>query len=157
MNIKQKVRIKLRHMNTDIFSNQILLELINCIFFIYSNEDHPSKRIKAKRYHLLKGFINNYNVIINGKNFYDQPLDSDVKRYKEMRKLTSGQAEDCTTGCLLDYDYIKNQYRLIAATLNRQKELDPDPKAIQEIEFVGQLKKLNKYNNNDESMFVLEF
>ena len=101
--------------------------------------------------------MNNYNVIINGKNFYDQPIDSDVKRYIEIRKVTSGQGEDYITGCLLDYDYVKNQYRLIAANLSRQKELDPDPKAIQQIEFVGQLKKLNKYNNNDESMFVLKF
>ena len=101
--------------------------------------------------------MKNYNVIINGKNFYDQPIDSDVKRYIEIRKVTSGQGEDYITGCLLDYDYVKNQYRLIAANLSRQKELDADPKAIQEIEFVGQLKKLNKYNNNDESMFVLKF
>ena len=45
---------------------------------------------------------------------YDQPIDSDIKRYGEIRKLTTGQAEDYATGCLLDYDYIKNHYRLIA-------------------------------------------
>ena len=42
-------------------------------------------------------------MIINGKNFYDQAIDSDIKRYEEMGKLTKGQGEDYTTGCLLDY------------------------------------------------------
>ena len=79
--------------------------------------------------------------MINGKNFYGQGIDSDLKWYDEIRKLTTGQGEDYTTGCLLDYDYIKNHYRLIAVDLSRQKELDADPKAIQQIEFIGQLKK----------------
>ena len=70
--------------------------------------------------------IKNYNIIINGKNFYDQIIDSDIKRYEEIRKLTTGQGEG-----LLDYDYIKNHYGLIAVDLNRQKKLDANPKAIQ--------------------------
>ena len=70
-------------------------------------------------------------MIINGGNFYDQPIDSDKKRYEEIRKLTAGQGEDNTTGFLLDYDCIKNHYRLIAVDLSRQKEFDVDPKAIQ--------------------------
>ena len=60
-------------------------------------------------------------MIFNGKNFYDQPIDSDIKRYGEIKKLTTGQGEDYTTGYLLDYDYIKNHYRLIAVYLSRQK------------------------------------
>ena len=86
-----------------------------------------------------------YSVIINGKNFYDH-IDSDIKRYKEIRNLTTGQSENYTTGCLLDYDYIKNHYRLIAIDLSRKKELDADPKAIQHKEFVEQLKKSRIYN-----------
>ena len=54
------------------------------------------------------------NVITNGKNFYDQPIDSNIKRYEGIRKLTTGQGDDYTTGCLLDHDYIKNHYRLIS-------------------------------------------
>ena len=49
------------------------------------------------------------------KNFYDKPIDSDIKRYKEITKLTGGQGENYTTGYFLDYEYIKNHYRLIAA------------------------------------------
>ena len=65
-----------------------------------------------------KGIIKNDNVIINWKNFYDQPIDSNIKSYEEIRKLTTGQGEDCTTGYLLDYEYIKNHYRLIAVDLS---------------------------------------
>ena len=46
---------------------------------------------------------------------------TDAKRYEEIRQLTIGQGEDYTTGCLLDYDYIKNHYRLIAIDLSRKK------------------------------------
>ena len=64
------------------------------------------------------------------KNFYDQAIDSDIERCEEIRKLTTEQDEDYTTGCLLDYEYIKNHYRSIAVDLSRQKELDADPNAI---------------------------
>ena len=78
----------------------------------------------------------------------------------EISKLATGQVEDYTTGCFSDYDYIKNYYRLMAIDLSRQKELDTDPKAIQQIEFIGLLKKLDDDGNaidagNDQSMFVL--
>ena len=74
--------------------------------------------------------IKNYNVIINVKNFYDQVVNLDIKRYKEIRKLTTGQGEDYTIECVLDYGYIKSYYKLIAVDLSRQKGLDTDPKAI---------------------------
>ena len=79
-------------------------------------------------------------MIITGKNFSDQPIDSDIKTYEEIRNLTTGQGEDYTTGCLLDYDYVKNHYRFTATNLSRKKELDTDRKVIQQIEIVGQLK-----------------
>ena len=74
-------------------------------------------------------------------------------------KSTTGQAEDYTTEFLLDYEYIKNHYRLMTIDLSRRKELDADPEAIHQIEFAWQLKKLHHdYNatdaGNDQSMFV---
>ena len=70
------------------------------------------------------------------KKNHDQPIDSDVKRYEETRKLTTGKSEDYTTGCLLDYEYTKNHYRLIAIDLRRQKELDADRKVIQKMKLL---------------------
>ena len=53
-------------------------------------------------------------VIINQKNFFNQAINSDIKRYEEIRKLTTGQGEGYTNGCFLDYKYTTNHYRLIA-------------------------------------------
>ena len=94
MNIKQNVRIKIRQRSLDIFSNQILLESIDYLFYFIQIKVLLLKDLK------LKGIIDNYNVIINGKNFYDQAIDSDIKRYKEIRKLITGQDECYNTGCL---------------------------------------------------------
>ena len=81
---------------------------VNRLFvLVYTNQDVASKRFKAKRNYLTKGIIDKYDVNINGKNFYNQPIDSDIKRYEEIKKLTTGQGEDYTTECLLDYDYLK--------------------------------------------------
>ena len=96
-----------------------------------------------------------YNVIINGKKFYDQPIDSYVKQYEEIRKLATGQSEDYTTGCFLGYEYKKTHYRLTADDLSRQKKLDADPKVIQQTEFVGQLKNSDDRDADEaESIFV---
>ena len=112
---------------------------------VYSNQDNNSKRFKAKQYYLEKETIGNYNII-NGKNFYDQAIDWDIKQYEGTRKLTIGQGEDCTTGRLLDYDYIKIHYKLIAVDLKRQKELDADLKTIQQVEFVVHLENSQQCN-----------
>ena len=74
---------------------------------IYSNQDGNSKRYKAKIYYLPKGIIGNCNMM-NRKSFYDQPFDSDIKRYGETNILTTGQGEDYTTVRLLHYSYIRN-------------------------------------------------
>ena len=123
---------------------------------VYSNQDNRSEKIKAKRL-FTKEIIDNYYFIINGKSFHDQAIDSDLKRKKKIRKLTAGQGEDYTTGLLLDYDYIKNHYRLIAMDLNRQKELDSNLKAIQQIASLKSLDDESNAVNADgtQSMIIL--
>ena len=97
-----------------------------------------------------KRYNKKYNFIINRKNCYDKAIDCDIQRYKWVRKLTIGKGKDYTTGCLLDYD------RLIAFDLSRQKELDSDPNANEQIELVGQLKNVDGINSNRaESIFLL--
>ena len=64
------------------------------------------------------------------KTFFDQPINSDLKTYENIRKIASGQGDDYTTGCLLDYSYFKENYRMIATDLSKQQALDADPRAI---------------------------
>ena len=81
--------------------------------------------------------IENYNVLIDRRNFYDQPINNLIKQYDEVRKVSKGHGNDYTTGCLLDYAYFKDNYRLIAIDLSKQKALDADPRAVQQIVFQG--------------------
>ena len=62
-----------------------------------------------------------------------------IKTYKNIRKITIGQRDDYTTGCLLDYSYFKKYYKMIAVDLSKQQALDADPKAIQQINFTANL------------------
>ena len=82
----------------------------------------------------------NYNVLIDGRNFYDQAINDLVKQCDEIRKTAIGQGDHYTTGCLLDYQYFKDHCNLITVDLSKQKELDADSKAIQQIEFYRMLK-----------------
>ena len=91
------------------------------------------------RYFLPRVKIENYNIKIDGRNFYDQPIDDSVKQYDEVRKVSIGQGDDYTTGCLLDFAYFEKKYRLIAADLSKQKALDSDSRAIQQIVFTGKV------------------
>ena len=75
-----------------------------------------------------------------GRNFYDQPINDSIKQYDEIRKISTGQGDDYTTGCLLDFAYFEKNYRLIAADLSKQKALDADSRAIQQIIFTGKIK-----------------
>ena len=81
--------------------------------------------------------IKNYNIEIDGRNFYDQPINDSIKQYDEIRKISTGQGDDYTTGCLLGFAYFENDYRLIAADLSKQKILDAHSRAIQQNIFTG--------------------
>ena len=93
-----------------------------------------------KKYFLPRIKIENYNIEIDGRNFYDQPINDSIKQYDEVRKISTGQGDDYTTGCLLDFAYFEKNYRLIAADLSKQKALDADSRAIRQIIFIGKIK-----------------
>ena len=93
-----------------------------------------------KKYFLPRVTIENYNIKIDGRNFYDQPINDTIKQYKEITKISTGQGDDYMAGCLLNFAYFEKHYRLIAADLNKQKALDADLRAIQQVTFTGKIK-----------------
>ena len=96
---------------------------------------NQATRNGQKKYYLPRIDLKKHNVIIDGRNFYDNPIERDIEKYRELKKVMIGKGEDYTTGSLLDYNYFKDHYELVAVNLSKQKELDADPRAIQQIEF----------------------
>ena len=74
------------------------------------------------------------------------------KTYENIRKTATGKGDDYTTGCLLDYPYFKENYKMIAIDLSRQNELDADPRAIQQIKFTANLDRAG----NTTIFFIIE-
>ena len=109
---------------------------VNRLFAMaYSREANQPTKNDRRKYYLPRIDLNKYNVIIDGQNFYDNPIKSDIEKYREIKRVMTGKGEDYTTGSLLDYDYFKKHYKLVAADLSKQKDLDADPRAVQQIEF----------------------
>ena len=109
----------------------------NRLFLIaYSRADNnQATRNGQQKYYLPRIDLKKYNVVIDGRNFYDNPIESDIEKYRELKKVMIGKGEDYTAGSLLDYDYFKKNYKLVAVDLSKQKQLDAHPRAIQQIEF----------------------
>ena len=84
------------------------------------------ERDSRRKYFLLRVNISNCNVLIDDRNFCDQPICDQMKKYDEIRKTATRHGDDYTTRCLLDYQYFKDHHQLIAVDLSKQKELNTD-------------------------------
>ena len=108
---------------------------VNRLFVMaYNRANGQPTRNGQQKYYLPRIDLEKYNVIIDGTNFYDNPIESDIEKYRELKKVMIGKEEDYTTGSLLDFNYF-DKHKLVAVDLSKQKELDADPRAIQQIEF----------------------
>ena len=94
------------------------------------SHENDDDRTSHSTYYLLKVEIKDCNVMIDVKTFFDQPINSIIKTYENIRKIATGQGDDYTTGCLLDYSYFKDPYKMIAIDLSKQQALDADQRAI---------------------------
>ena len=113
------------------------------LFVLAYNNKESNNQVSVhcyKKYFLPRVKIENYNIEIDGRNFYDQPINDSIKQYDEIRKISTGQGDDYTTGCLLDFVYFEKNYRLTAVDLNKQKALYAESRAIQQIIFTGKVK-----------------
>ena len=90
--------------------------------------------------------------MINGENFFDQPIKNNKVTYENIRKIATGQGDEYITGCLLDYPYFKDTYKMIAIDLSKQQALDADPRANQQINYTVNLDRAG----NTRIYFILQ-
>ena len=115
----------------------------------FENDNH---RTSDERYYLPTVELKDCNIVINGENVFDQPIKNNKITYDNIRKIATGQGDDYTTGCLLDYPYFANTYKMIAIDLSKQQALDADPRVIQQINFTANLDRAG----NTRVYFILE-
>ena len=116
----------------------VCIQGINRLFvFPYMRRNNIATENSHNKYFLSRLKIDNYNIETDGRNFYDQAINDSIKQYDEIRKISIGQGDNYTTGCLLYFAYFKEKYRLMAADLSKQKGLEADLRAIQQIIFTG--------------------
>ena len=116
----------------------------------YASGDNVTNENSYKNYFLPRLKIKNYNIKIDGRSFYDQSINDLITQYDEIRKISTGEGDDYATGRLLDFGYLEKKYKLIAADLSKQKGLDADSTAIQQINFTG------KTDNKIRIYYILE-
>ena len=131
------------------FALDVAFQGVNRLFVLAFDDIHADEAADAPAPRNLAAYIKyfvpcvdiaSYDVLIDGRNFYDQPINDSIRKYDEIRKIATGKGDNYTTRCLLDYDYFKKNYQLIGVDFSKQRELDADPRAIQQIEFIGMLK-----------------
>ena len=106
---------------------------VNRLFILAFEND--AQRTSHSGCYLPNVELKDYNVIINGENFFDKPVKNNIVTYENIRKIATGQGDDYATGRLLDYAYFKDNYKVIAIDLSKQKALDADLRANQQINF----------------------
>ena len=95
---------------------------LNILFVMaYNRANGQPTRNGQRKYYLPRIILNEYNVIIDGRNFYDNPIESDFEKYRELKKVMIGKGEDYTTGSLLHYNCFDKHYKLVAVDLSKQK------------------------------------
>ena len=119
---------------------------VNRLFVLAFEDD--AQRTSNKRYYLPNVEIKDYNVMIDGKNFFNQPIQNNKVTYKTVRKIPTGQGDDYTTGCLLDYNHFRDYYKMIVVDLSKQQAPDADRKAIQQNNFTAKLDRAKKKKKN---------
>ena len=90
----------------------------NKVFVLAFEKD--TQRTSAKGYYLPNLELKDYNDLIDGKNFFDQPIKDNKATYENIRKITTGQGDDYTSGFLLEYPFFKDSYKMIAVDLSKQ-------------------------------------
>ena len=112
----------------------------------FPRNNNTDSRYSFSNYYVPKVRINYFNVLIDGKSFFDLPVKNEEEAYEKIIEMSNNN--DYTTGNLLDFAYFKENYKLIAIDLSKQTKLK-DP---QQINFIGKLLK----NTGATMFFIIE-
>ena len=123
---------------------------VNRLFVLAFEND--TQRTLLSGYYLPNVEMKNYDVMINGRNLFGQAIKNNKVTYENIKKFATGQGDNYTTGCLLDYPYFKDSYKMIAVDLSKQQALDADSRAIQQINFTANLDRAG----NIRIFFILD-
>ena len=123
---------------------------VNRLFVLALEND--TQRTSAKGNYLPNVELKDYNIMINGENFFNQPVKNNKATYENIRKIAAVQGDDYTTACLLDYPYFKDNHKMIAVDLSKQQTLEADPRANQQINFTASFGRAG----NTRIYFILE-
>ena len=116
--------------------------------FVLSFENE-NDRTSFSKYYVPKVEIKDFNVLIDGKSFFDVPVKNKEEAYEKIMSISKNN--DYTTGNLLDYEYFSKHYKLIAIDLSKQIELE-NPDLKQQINFIGRLER----NEGATMFFIIE-
>ena len=103
--------------NDNMFTLDVSFQGVSKLFAAaYETDDierNANTEESRRKYYLPRAEIKDYNVLIDGRNLYDQNVNSSTVRYNELLKMTTGRSEDYSTGCLLDYDYYIKDFNIV--------------------------------------------
>ena len=111
--------------------------------------ENENDRTSFSKYYVPNVQIEDFNVLIDGKSFFDMPIKNGEETYEQIIEM--GRNNDYTTGSLLDYEYFSKHYKLIAIDLSKQIELE-NPDLKQQINFIGRLER----NEGATMFFIIE-
>ena len=126
--------------------------------FVMGFSNNAADRIERDshtEYFLPRTKIKDYNVLIDGRKFYGQNINDELKKYEELREIMIGN-QNYETGSLIDYAYYKKHYKSVACNLSKQKILDSNARAAQQIEFIFKLDNTDANGNTAQILNVLE-
>ena len=109
---------------------------VNRLFVMaYNRANGQPTRNGQQKYYLPRIDLEKYNVIFDGRNFYDNPIESDIEKYRELKISKDWKRRRLYYRIFVGFYYFDKHYKLVAVDLSKQKELDVDTRAIQQIEF----------------------
>ena len=130
--------------NLNYFINPTFTNVNRLFVLSFKNEDEDV-RTSFKKYYVPKVEVKDFNVLTDGKPFFEIPVKNKEEAYEAIIEMSKNN--DCTTGNLLDFEYFKDHYKLIAIDLSKQTELE-NTDLKHQINFIGRLEK-------DATMFFI--